>query len=112
MLTSFFTSRSPKHQQHSRLLAINMLSIILMLFWAAGLVLAFPFAQTNQARQVDHSFSIEVTDRLQIKRNFMSDWAAARNKWGNKIPELSSAGFRLADSGVFLLAPEVPGNLY
>lgn len=44
-------------------------------------------------------FSLEVEKSPGAKRDFVRDWAAARQKWGKGVPSEVSSMFSLLDSG-------------
>lgn len=48
---------------------------------------------------VSTSFSLDVRRREAGKRDFVREWAAARQKWGVNLPQSNGFPFSLADPG-------------
>lgn len=106
---------SLSHQPHARSLASSCLSdhrdsetmtvIRIVSVCLAGLlsllcpVLADPSSSKSLNGLSSEGFSLAVSQNPNRERDFVRDWAAAHQKWGNGVPEEVSSTFQLLDSG-------------
>lgn len=80
--------------------------VSLLLAALAGLAAAAAAPSPEQKkRDPSKSFTLSVAEKPGYTRDYVRDWAAAHQKWGNGVPKSIASAFSLLDDGMrqFLL---------
>lgn len=81
-------------------------STVVLCAWLALASTASTWLSAGLGESASQQFHLSVAGRDNLKRDFIRDWAAVMQKWGNGVPSSVVSTFSLADSGTSMLYDE------